>query len=77
MCGEYDSVIGMRKDISLARFVRKMPGERMVPADGAATICGLFVETDPRTGLAVAASPVRQGGRLSAAAPVISAALSP
>src|SRR5204863_2908860 len=33
MCGDYDSVIGMRKDVAVARFVRKMPGERLTPAD--------------------------------------------
>jgi calcineurin-like phosphoesterase len=29
-----------------------MPGERLAPADGLATLCGLFVETDDATGLA-------------------------
>ena len=29
MCGDYDSVIGVRKDIPVARFSRKMPTERM------------------------------------------------
>lgn len=64
MCGDYDSVIGMRKEISLQRFLRKMPGERMTPAEGEATVAGLFVETDPKTGLAVRILPIRRGGRL-------------
>ena len=69
MCGDYDSVIGMSKTSAAARFWRKMPGERLSPADGEATVCGLFVETDDATGLAVRVEPVRQGGRLSQAMP--------
>jgi metallophosphoesterase (TIGR00282 family) len=69
MCGDYDSVIGMRKEISLARFIRKMPGERMAPAEGPATLCGLYVETDDRTGLAKRIAPLRLGGRLEPALP--------
>jgi hypothetical protein len=64
MTGDYDSVIGVRKDISIHRFTRKIPGERMVPADGAATLCGTFIETDDNSGLARNVAPVRIGGRL-------------
>ena len=71
MCGDYDSVIGMSKTGAAARFWRKMPGERLSPAEGEATICGLFVETDDATGLAVRVEPVRQGGRLSQAMPTV------
>jgi len=70
MCGDYDSVIGMSKEGAAARFWHKMPGERLHPADGEATVSGLFVVTDDRTGLAVSVDPVRQGGRLSQAMPV-------
>ncbi len=73
MCGDYDSVIGMGKEGATAKFVRKMPGERLAPADGEATLCGLLVETDDATGLARAVSPLRLDGRLSQAMPVISA----
>ncbi len=69
MCGDYDSVIGMGKEAAVAKFVRKMPGERLQPADGEATICGLFVDTDDATGLARRVAPVRIGGRLSPAMP--------
>ena len=72
MCGDYDSVIGMGKEAAIARFVRKMPGERLQPADGAATLCGLLVETDDRTGLAISVQPLRQGGLLSQAMPAAS-----
>src|SRR5512139_363336 len=46
MCGDYDSVIGMEKAEPLQRFLRKLPVERMKPADGPATICGVAVDTD-------------------------------
>ena len=69
MCGDYDSVIGMAKEGSAARFWRKVPGERLGPADGPATLCGLFVVTDDATGLARSVEAVRQGGRLSQAMP--------
>ncbi|MBS0640116.1 MAG: TIGR00282 family metallophosphoesterase [Acetobacteraceae bacterium] len=69
MCGDYDSVIGMAKDGAGLRFWRKMPGEKLNPAEGPATICGVFVETDDATGKAVRIEPVRQGGRLSQAMP--------
>lgn len=67
MCGSYDSVIGMEKHISIERFVRKVPGEKMRPAEGEATVCGVFVETDTKSGLARNIAPVRVGGVLSQA----------
>jgi metallophosphoesterase (TIGR00282 family) len=77
MCGDYDSVIGMEKGVAAARFWRKVPGERLAPADGEATLSGVFVETDDATGLARTAQPLRLGGRLSCAMPVLAAALFP
>jgi len=69
MCGSYDSVIGMAKAGAAERFWRKMPGERLQPADGPATICGVYLETDDATGLARRIAPLRQGGRLSQSFP--------
>ena len=69
MCGDYDSVIGMEKGTAAARFWRRVPGERLAPADGAATLCGVYVETNDRTGLAVRVSPLRTGGRLAPVLP--------
>ena len=68
MCGDYDSVIGMTKAPSVTRFIRKMPGERLAPAEGPATICGAFIETDDK-GLATRIEPLRTGGRLIPAMP--------
>ncbi len=70
MCGDYDSVIGMAKAPALNRFIRKMPGEKLSPAEGPATLCGAFVETDDATGLARRIEPVRLGGRLAPTMPV-------
>jgi 2',3'-cyclic-nucleotide 2'-phosphodiesterase len=67
MCGDYDSVIGMDKAEPLQRFLRKLPIERFKPAEGPATICGIAVETDDKTGLARQIAPIRIGGRLSQA----------
>jgi metallophosphoesterase (TIGR00282 family) len=64
MCGDYHSVIGMKKDEPLRRFITGMPKGRFEPALGEATLSGLFVETDDRTGAAISVSPVRLGGHL-------------
>ncbi|NKD84683.1 YmdB family metallophosphoesterase [Haematospirillum jordaniae] len=70
MCGDYDSVIGMKKDVAVSRFVRKMPTDKLSPATGDATVCGVVVQTDDRTGLAMSVHPIRIGGRLQSAMPV-------
>lgn len=69
MCGDYDSVLGMDKEEPVRRFIQKTPGLRFEPATGEATLSGLAVETDDRTGLALKIAPVRIGGKLSQAAP--------
>lgn len=71
MCGDYDSVIGMKKDVATLRLVRKLPGERLSPAEGPGTLCAVFVETDDATGLAKRIEPVRVGGRLAPAMPIV------
>jgi len=65
MCGDYDSVIGMRKEEPIRRFVEKTPGARYEPAMGEGTLCGVGVDIDRETGLALAIAPLRLGGRLS------------
>jgi 2',3'-cyclic-nucleotide 2'-phosphodiesterase len=72
-CADYDSVIGMAKDEALRRFTTRLPGARLAPATGPATVCGVFVETDPRTGLARRIEPIRIGGRLKAHLPALEA----
>lgn len=68
MTGDYDSVIGMEKEEPIRRFTKKVPGGRLEPAGGAATLCGVAVETDA-TGLATKIAPLRIGGRLAKARP--------
>jgi metallophosphoesterase (TIGR00282 family) len=70
MTGDYDSVIGMDKEEPIRRFTRKTPGSRFEPADGPATLCGLFVETGS-DGLARRAEPVRVGGLLAPTLPQV------
>jgi len=67
MCGDYDSVIGMDKLEPITRFVTGMTKGRFVPAEGAATVCGVCVETDDASGRALSAVAVRIGGRLAQA----------
>ena len=69
MCGDYDSIIGMKKDVATQRFIRKMPGERLSPAEGEGTLCAVYAELDETTGLAKRVVPVRLGGQLAEAMP--------
>jgi hypothetical protein len=69
MCGDYNSSLGMEVEEPLNRFVTKVPRERMQPAMGPATLCGVGVEISDRTGLAEAIAPLRVGGRLQETLP--------
>ncbi len=69
MTGDYDSVIGMTKEEPLQRFTRKISSSRFEAASGPATLCGLAVETDPKSGLAARVGAGRLGGCLEPAVP--------
>ena len=71
MCGDYDSVIGMKKGPLVQRAATRLPVERKSPAEGPATMCGVYIESDDRTGLAVRVEPIRVGGRLQRTMPVL------
>jgi metallophosphoesterase (TIGR00282 family) len=73
-CADYDSVIGNQKEEPLRRFTTRISGGRYKPAEGPATVCGVFVETNDATGLAVRVEPIRIGGRLSETVPSLEAA---
>ncbi len=73
-CADYDSVIGNQKEEPLRRFTTRISGGRYKPAEGPATVCGVFVETDPATGLARRIEPIRIGGRLSQTIPTLETA---
>lgn len=70
-CADYDSVIGMDKEEPLRRFTTRMQKERYKPASGPATVCGVYVESDDRTGLAIRIEPIRVGGRLKEVIPQV------
>ena len=69
MCGDYNSVIGMEKAEPMRRFITGMPKSRFTPALGDATLSGVFLESDDRTGLAKSVRMIRVGGRLEEASP--------
>ena len=69
MCGDYNSVIGMEKLEPMRRFITGMPKARFEPAGGPATLSGVYVETDDRTGQAQVVRMIRIGGRLQEARP--------
>lgn len=70
-CCDYDSVIGNEKEEPLRRFTTRISGGRYKPASGPATVCGVFVETHPGTGLARRIEPIRIGGRLAQHVPSV------
>lgn len=72
-CADYDSVIGMEKSGPVLKFVTRLPQARNEPAKGPATVCGVFVETDARSGLARRIEPIRIGGRLKQSMPALEA----
>ena len=51
MCGDYDSVIGMNKENSINRFLKENSTKHF-PARGEATLSGVIVDCDIKTGLA-------------------------
>ena len=63
MCGDYDSVIGMNKDNSLNRFMKK-ESVKHYPANGEATLSGVIVDCNFETGLANSINSYFLGGQL-------------
>ena len=63
MCGDYDSVIGMNKENSINRFLKENSIKHF-PATGEATLCGVIVECDLKTGLSKNIESYILGGQL-------------
>ena len=63
MCGDYNSVIGMNKDNSINRFLKKKSIKHF-PAIGEGTLSGVIVECDVETGLAKKIENFIYGGEL-------------
>jgi hypothetical protein len=53
MCGSFDSVLGMSKDLSLRRMIEMVP-VRLYPATGDVRINGVWVDVEPASGRALA-----------------------
>lgn len=52
MCGNYDGVIGFDPQTPMERLHNKSSSSRLEPMGGQATVCGVFIQTDNKTGLA-------------------------
>ena len=61
MCGDYRSVIGMNRDNSLKKFLKDPSATKHHPALGKATISGLLVSAENKTGLAKKVTPIILG----------------
>ena len=48
MSGDYDSVIGMKKDLCIKRFTKKFIKTRLEPAVGAGTLCGTIINVNEK-----------------------------
>lgn len=64
MCGSYDSVIGSQVGEPLNRFVTGLQQGKLEPETRNPTMCGVFVVTDEKKGLATSVAPIRVGGVL-------------
>lgn len=60
MCGCYDSIIGVDREVAKRRFIDAMPAKAPV-VDGVASLCGLLAEIDTETGKAVQVERIRRG----------------
>ena len=63
MCGDYNSVIGMNKENSLNKFMKK-DSVKHFPSVGDATLSGVIVNCDIKTGLATRIKSYIFGGQL-------------
>ena len=63
MCGDYDSVIGMNKENSINRFLKENSIKHF-PATGEATLSGVIVDCDLKTGLSKNIESYILGGQL-------------
>jgi hypothetical protein len=72
MTGPHDSIIGMEREPSLARFLNGMPA-RYEPATGNPRLNGVIVDADDKTGRATAVTRVSYSEReiLALATPVL------
>ncbi len=60
MCGDYNSVIGLKAETAYASFFKKIPKPQREPATGEGTVCGVFIEVG-QDGHATTIEPIRVG----------------
>lgn len=58
MCGDYSGVIGFKAAAPMDRLKNPASGSRLEPGEGPATLHGVFIETEDKTGLAVRIIPL-------------------
>ena len=63
MCGDFDTSIGMKKEVSLARFLERDDGGRLSPGEGPGTLCGTMINVG-ENGLATSVEPIIFGAGL-------------
>ena len=64
MCGDYDSVIGMKKEECIQKFTKKFIKTRLEPASGEGTLCGTIINVDNEMKVSEFKQ-ILKGGRLS------------
>ena len=64
MCGDYNSVIGLNKYNYLKKMLKKTKNKNF-PAAGNATISGVIIEADKKTGLSSSIKQLLIGGKLN------------
>lgn len=68
MCGDYNSVVGMCYESSVARFLNSTENKhklsRLKPATSSSTICGAYIKTENTSGLATEGKTIIMGDLL-------------
>ena len=64
MCGDYDSVIGMKKEACIQRFTKSFLKTRLEPASGEGTLCGTIIKIDKESKVSEFQQ-ILKGGRLN------------
>ena len=64
MCGDYDSVIGMKKDTSILRFRSKHLKTRAETANGNATLCAALIDINEKKFSVNSYKQIKIGGKL-------------
>lgn len=64
MCGDYNSVIGQKYQGAISRFLPDQKVQKLDPAEGIGTFCGVMIEVDDQTNKTIQICPVRIGPHL-------------